>query len=215
MKVSIGSTGLGLSLLILAVGCAGPLKQITHQASELSRSPAFTRESLVSSKVGILTATGVENYRLVIGDPLAMALKETEPNIQLSNMDETLTLINQAHLSREYTEMLRDYKVSGILQKEMLNRIHQVVNARYLILPTLLEYRRDTSTRISILGIRFVETRSSTLRVFAQIWNAETGDIVWEGSSQATVAGEDIREKPIPFEEVALLAWSELFKKLP
>lgn len=200
---------------MIAVGCAGPLKQFTYQASELSRSADFTRQNLLFTRVGILTATGVENYRLVIGDSLAKALKELEPQVALIDPDQTLSIINRADLSENYTQMLRDYQTSGILRKGILNQVGRALGVRYLILPNLLEYRRDTSTRISVLGVRFVQTRSSTLRVFAQIWDGETGDIVWEGSAEVTLAGEDIREKPIPFEEVALLAWKELIKKLP
>jgi len=200
---------------ISIAGCAGPLKQFTYQASELSRSADFTRQNLLSTKMGILSATGVENYRLIIGDSLAKALKELDPKVALVDPNQAVNLINRADLAQDYTLMLREYETSGILRKGILKRVSQALGVRYLILPNLLEYRRDTSTRISVLGVRFVQTRSSTLRVLAQIWDAETGGIVWEGSAEVTLAGEDIREKPIPFEEVALLAWKELIKKLP
>ena len=200
---------------ISIAGCAGPLSQFTYQASELSRAADFTRQNLLSTKVGILTATGVENYRLVIGDSLAKALKELEPQIAIVDPDQALSLINRADLVEDYTQMLREHQISGILRKGILKRVSRALGVRYLILPNLLEYRRDTSTRISVLGVRFVQTRSSTLRVLAQIWDSEMGSIVWEGTAEVTLAGEDIREKPIPFEEVALRAWKELIKKLP
>jgi hypothetical protein len=206
---------IGLLMGILTAGCAGPLSQFTYQASELSRSEVFSRNDFYSGKTGILTATGVANYRLIIGDSLAKALRELDNGVPIVDPDHAVNLINRAGLAQDYTQMIREYHDSGILEKEMLNRIGQALGVRYLILPTLLEYRRDTSTRISILGVRFVETRSSTLRTLAQIWDAKTGDLVWEGSAEVTLAGEDVREKPIPFEEVALLAWKELVKKLP
>lgn len=214
MTVRLGFWSI-VAISIVTAGCAGPLKQFTYQASELSKSADFARQNLLFARVGILTATGVENYRLVIGDSLAKALQELEPQIAIVDPDQALSLINWADLSEDYTQMLREHQISGILRKGILNRIGRALDVRYLILPNLLEYTRDTSTRVSILGVRFVQTRSSTLRVLAQIWDAEMGSIVWEGTAEVTLAGEDIREKPIPFEEVALLAWKELIKKLP
>jgi hypothetical protein len=111
--------------------------------------------------------------------------------------------------------MVRTYEISGILRKTSQQKIGRALDVRYLIQVSLLQFSQDTATRFSFLGIRFLQTRSSSLRVFAQIWDVSSGAIVWEGSSSATVAGEDVREKPIPFEEVAKRAWEELLKKLP
>jgi hypothetical protein len=207
----IWSVGIGL----LVGGCAGPLKQFTYQASELSRTGEFTRDDLFSEKIGVLTATGVENYRLVIGSSLAAALRELDPNVSLVTSDQTANLINRANLSQDYTRMLKEHKISGILEMQILHRMREVLGVRYLILPHLIEYEQDTSTRISVFGVRFMQTRSSTLRVMAQIWNSQSGEMVWEGSAEVTLAGEDIREKPISFDEVSLSAWRALIKKLP
>ena len=207
----IGIVGIGL----LTGSCAGPLKQFTYQASELSRTGDFTRDDLFSEKIGILTATGVENYRLVIGNSMATALIELDSNLSLVTPDQTANLINRADLSQDYSRMLKEHKTTGILEKKILYRVSRVLGVRYLILPNLLEYKRDSSTRISVLGVRFMRTRSSTLRVMAQIWNSQSGDLVWKGSAEVTLAGEDIREKPISFDEVSLLAWKALFEKLP
>jgi hypothetical protein len=208
----------GFVLLIGLSACAGPLSQFNFTAIELQRSKSFTHQNLEQQKVGILSAVGGDRsyeYRRVLGDSFSKALQQIHPEIPQVSPQETLSLLNRDDLADEYTGMVRDYETSGILRKTGLKKIGQALGVGYLIQLSLLQYTQDTSNRFSILGIRFVQTRSSTLRVFGQIWDAATGEIVWEGSSSATLAGEDVREKPIAFEEVATRAWQELIKQLP
>jgi len=209
-KIAVGLIlGIGLS------ACAGPLTQLNFNAAEIVRSPGFTHRDLEEGKVGILSATGTDGYRRVLGDSFSKALRLTHPEIPQVPPHEAIGMINRANLADDYAMMIWDYETSGILRKETLRRIGEALEIRYFIQLSLLEYSQDTSTRISAFGIRFLETRSSTLRVFAQIWDTSSGSIVWEGSSEVTLAGEDVRAKPITFEEVATRAWAELIKKLP
>jgi hypothetical protein len=208
-------TAAGLILCIGLSACAGPLSQFHFNAFELERTPGFTHQNLEDLKIGILSATGPDGYRRVLGDSFSKALRLTHPEIPQVPPQEATGLLNRDNLADEYTNMLRDYETSGILRKESLKRIGESLGVRYLIQLSLLQYSQENSTRFSVLGIRFLETRSSTLRVFAQIWDTSSGAIVWEGSSEVTLAGEDVREKPIAFEEVATRAWAELIKQLP
>ncbi|MBI3596996.1 MAG: hypothetical protein HY203_07590 [Nitrospirae bacterium] len=206
-----------LTGIILCVGltaCAGPLTQFNFNATELQRVPDFTHQNLVDQKIGILSATGGDGYRRVLADSFSKALSTVRPEIPQLTPQKAIGLLNRANLADEYTNMIRDYETSGVLRKESLSRIGEALGVGYLIQLSLLQYTQDTSTRFSFLGIRFLETRSSTLRVFAQIWDVRSGEIVWEASSEVTLAGEDVREKPIAFEEVATRAWQELIKQL-
>jgi len=75
------------------------------------------------------------------------------------------------------------------------------------------------SGRLSVLGLRILQTRVTALRLTLQLWETRTGEIVWESSGEATLAGEDIRESRIPFDEIARRLWShmldDLFTGLP
>ncbi len=206
------------AVLILCIGlsaCAGPLTQFNFNAAEIVRSPGFTHRDLEEMKIGILSSTGTDGYRRVLGNSFSKALQLTHPEIPQVPPHEAIGLINHANLADDYALMIWDYETSGILRKETLRRVGEALQVRYFIQLSLLQYVQDTSTRFSVLGIRFLETRSSTLRVFAQIWDTQSGNIVWEASSEVTLAGEDVRAKPISFEEVATRAWAELIKQLP
>jgi len=208
----------GVIFCLGLTACAGPLTQFNFTASELQRSPNFTHRELEEGKVAILSAVAVDiyhEYRRVLADSFSKALRQTYPDIPQIPPQETLSLLNRADLAEDYITMVRGYEGSGILRKSSLLKFSRILGVRYMIQVSLLQYTQDTATRFSILGLRLFQTRSSTLRVFAQIWDASTGGIVWEGSSSATIAGENVSEKPIPFEEVATRAWEELIKKLP
>lgn len=209
---------IGIVIFFGLTACSSTLKQFNFTAAQLQRSPDFTRQNMEKDKVAILSAVAVDilhEYRRVLGDSFSKALRETYPDIPQISPQETLSLLNRADLADEYTDMIRNYEISGIFRKSSLTKIGKALEVRYLIQVSLLQYSQNTATRFSFLGIRFLQTRSSTLRVFAQIWDVSSGGIAWEGSSSATLAGEDVREKPIPFEEVATRAWQELLKQLP
>jgi len=214
MRIFIVGIGICLGL----AGCAGPLTQFNFTAAELQRLPTFTHTELEKGRVAILSAVAVDvyhEYRRVLGDSFSKALRQIYPAIPQISPQETLSLLNRAGFADEYIAMVRGYESAGILGKSSLERFSHALGVRYMIQVSLLQYTQDTATRFSILGLRLFQTRSSTLRVFAQIWDASTGGIVWEGSSSATIAGENVSEKPIPFEEVATRAWEELIKKMP
>lgn len=205
----------GIALFTGLVACAGPLSQSSFEAEELQRATHFVHQNLTDLKIGVLPATGANGYRRVLADSFSKALRQIRPEVLQLPPQEVLSTLNRVDLSDEYTNMLKDYETSGILRKASLNRIGKGLGVQYLIHLSLLQYVQNASTRVSVLGIRFIQTRSSTLRVFAQIWDTASGEIVWEGSSSVTLAGEDVREKPIPFEDVATRAWKELIQQLP
>ena len=215
MSASIRKILAGIVLCLELVGCAGPLTQFNFQADELQRVPDFTGQNLKTQKFAIVASTHDDNFKRVLADSFSKALKQTRPDISQIPPQEVLSILNRGGLADEYTGMLRDYGTSSILRKTGLNPIGKALGVSYLIHLSLLQYSQDTSSRINFMGLRLIQTRSSTLRVYAEIWDTATGEIVWGGSSTVTLAEDRVRDKPIPVEEVAARAWTELIKQLP
>jgi hypothetical protein len=201
--------------VLLLIGCAAAMKQQSGTAAELSRSSLFGPQSLAENRVGLLTPSGSLRYREILSDILVAALRDSRPTMPLVPLHQSLSMINQKGLASDYADLLSNYEKTGILHRQTLEKIGTALGARYLFLPTLVDYNENTFTRISIIGVRFVQTRTTTVKTMLQIWDSVSGEIVWQGTAQATMAGEDIREKPILFEDVARLAWDELVEKLP
>jgi hypothetical protein len=97
----------------------------------------------------------------------------------------------------------------------LLKKVGNALNVRYVAQPRLLSFTETTYSRFSFLGLSLISTRETTVKIFLQVWDVSTGNIVWEGSGQATIAVEAMRAKPVTFEEVAETASFSLMKKLP
>jgi TolB-like protein len=130
-----------------------------------------------------------------------------------------LNRINREGLAGEYGGMLADYVRTGILNRPVLEKIGRALGVAYVFQPSLASFGQSVSSRFSFFGLRLLQTRVTTLRLTLQLWDARSGEIVWESSGEATLAGEDIREFRIPFDEIARRLWShmldDLFMGLP
>jgi len=198
-------------------GCSGPLKQSSISSDEFYRSLHF--EDLRRGTVGFLTTVvsrgnGQGEYRSIVSDIVEKNFKEGRPDIEIVSSRDCLNLINEAGLTKEYAGMLENYEITGILDKHVLGKIGDILDVKYIAQPRLLSYIERTSTRLSAFGLSLVSTRETTVKVSLQLWDTDTGKIVWEGSGQATIAVEALRAKPVSFEEVVEAASRELMKRL-
>jgi hypothetical protein len=111
--------------------------------------------------------------------------------------------------------MYRDYLQTGILDGGVLKSIGAAGGARYLVQLNLADFQSQSRGRFSILGLRFLETKIANLRVFMQIWDSETGRIVWEGGGELNYTYETVAERPVYFLQVAREAAGRLYADLP
>ena len=88
------------------------------------------------------------------------------------------------------------------------------LQAAYVFQPSLASFSQSMSGRFSFFGLRLLQTRVTMLRLSLQLWDTRTGDIVWEASGEATLAGEDVREFRIPFDEIARRLWTHMLDDL-
>lgn len=204
---------------LVVSGCAGPLKQWGSEVSLNSQASDFDPSQLRKQKVGILHAVvgfGLEGYSLQVSRSLAKAIEADLPYLQLIPPHESISLINSKKgLARLYTDMIIAYGQSGILDLQTLEQIGGALGAKYVLLPGMATFQQMISGRFSIFGFRLLQTRVSILRLTVQMWDAHTGRIAWESSGEATLAGEDVREYRIPFEEIAAHLWRQLLTTLP
>jgi acyl-CoA thioesterase FadM len=68
---------------------------------------------------------------------------------------------------------------------------------------------------LAILGLRIIETKAASVRLFFQIWDTRDGTVTWEATQELHVAYDTITEKPLTFQEVVGRAARELVSKLP
>ncbi len=178
----------------------------------------LTEDALASGGIGFLTPaapTGLEADKQGLALGFAETLRDTRPDVRVVPLPDILSAVNRNDLSDAYKQIYRDYLETGILERSMLQRIGQASGVRYLAQLNLAQFAQESRGRFSIIGLRIVETRRANLRVFLQVWDAETGEVAWEGSEELVLSHDTSREQPVTFTEMVGTAAENLYRKLP
>lgn len=205
------------SSVLLSVACVGPLQQWGEEITFHPEAASFAISALQEEQIAVLSAVvgfGLEGYAHQASRSLVSALQLRQPPIKSLTVRDTLNRLNQEGLSGEYAIMVSDYVKTGILSRAGLEKIGRALDAAYVFQPSLASFSQSMSGRFSFLGLRVLQTRITTLRLTLQLWDTRTGNIVWESSGEATLAGEDVREFRIPFNQIACQLWSHMLDKL-
>jgi len=206
-----------LLLMLVVVSCARPFLQRNFSVYQVSAASGFNKKMLQQYRGAFIIATvptGQEQYKNLMVTTLAKAFEEVG-GYNLISYRETMSLININGLTDAFTKMLQEHEISGILDREILSRIGEVLKVRYILQPELVNFTRESVTRLSVLGLRLIQTERGMIQAYLRVWDVETGEIVWEGSGIATLAGEQVLARPILFEQTANLLWKELISRLP
>ncbi len=206
-----------VSLLVL-VALAGCVVSRQSHSTTQSQSIDLQPGVLASSGIAFITPnsfTGQEEDIQALALAFTEALREQRPTMRVMSLPETLSSINRAGLARDYRQMFEDYQLTGILERDTLRKVGEVIGVRYLAQLKLGAFRQESSDRWKAAGLRLVETKTTSLRLYLQIWDADHGTIAWEGGQELTTAHDSIREKSIPFNTAVRQSAVELIARLP
>jgi hypothetical protein len=78
-----------------------------------------------------------------------------------------------------------------------------------------LNINRWSQGRLSVFGVKFLNTQIVSGQLGMEIWNARSGEKVFSASSDVTLANEKIKEEPIAMEQAFESAWMGIMKELP
>lgn len=206
-----------ISLILVAVtsGCSvGSQMDFETEHTVINLGP----DDLKKDGVGFLTpsaATGQEADKQALAMSFSLKLQEMRPDTKVLPLPTVLTAVNAADLDVEYKQMYRDYLETGILEGSILKSISDVAGVRYLTQLSLASFKQNSSGRFSFLGLRLSHTEIATIRVFAQIWDAQNAEIAWEGFTELSYAYDTSSEKPVTFASISGFAAEKLFCCLP
>ena len=204
---------------LLLQGCSTGIRQYGDEISLVYKSTAFGQWNVEGATVGVLSATvsfGKEGYILPVSSSLSNVLAEDGHKIKVIPVEATLSGINRKGLAGQHAAMMKEYQLTGILDRKVLQKIGKAVSARYVILPSMAMFDQEKNGRMSVpfIGMRLFQTRVSYLRLSAQMWDTTTGDMVCGASGEGTLAIEDVREKRLPFEEIAAKLWKRILQRM-
>ena len=201
-----------LFVMSFSVGCSHIHPTAKHQVLSLESKDlnAYGLAFITPS-----TVTGQEEEMQAVAFTFAEVLKRKRPEIECITLPETLSAVNTAGMAEDYKRMYEDYRSTGLFKKDILKRVGEVTNTRYLAQLKLAGFKQFSNRRLGILGLRLIETRTATIRLFFQIWDSKDGSIVWEGVSELTYAVDTMSEKPITLRLVLQSAAEDLIDYLP
>jgi hypothetical protein len=79
--------------------------------------------------------------------------------------------------------------------------------------PGLADFNQVLLDKFEFAGLKIVRTRLSTLRLWLQLWDAQTGHLLWESTGKVTVAAPVVtQESTVALDEIAQTLWSQMIK---
>jgi hypothetical protein len=178
----------------------------------------FRSVDIKTSGVAIITpssVTGQEEDKQALALAFTRVLQDLRSDLTIVPLPETLSAINRAGLTSEYRKMFEDYRLTGIFERETLQKVAKVTGARFLAQLKLGGFRQESKGRWGFLGIRMLETKTSTIRLFLQIWDSHDGSVVWEGSQESTISYESLAEEYISLRSVVEESARDLVGHIP
>jgi hypothetical protein len=214
-----GMVAIGLALLLSA--CANNQLQTKTQQSIPTTQVLLIdlrTKDLRSGGVALITPssiTGQEEDKQALALAFTEVLLKLRPDLNVIALPQTLSAVNRQGLTREYRQMFEDYRLTGIFDRETLLKVATVTKVRYLAQLKLGAFRQESKSRLGLLGLRVLETKTSTIRLFLQIWDSQDGSVAWEGAQESTVSHESLAEEYVSMKSIVQESARDLVANLP
>jgi hypothetical protein len=205
---------------VLGFGVSLSACSTTRQLHSTTQTLSISLEPKVLHTSGIAfitpsSVTGQEEDKQALALAFTEALKKARPELRVVPLPATLSAINRANLAGEYRQMFEDYRLTGIFSRDTLLKVSRVAGVRYLAQLKLGGFRQESKNRWGTLGIRMLETKTTSLRLYLQIWDGEDGSVAWEGAQELASSHETLKEDAISFKTAVEQSAAELLASLP
>lgn len=201
-----------LASLLLFSGCVS-----VHTTQEF-RNFTLTLDDLQQHGIAFITPssiTGQEEDRQALALTFAEVLREKRPEMRVVTLPETLGALNRADMLAAYKEMYDDYADTGIFSRPVLKQISDLTGAGYLAQLKLSGFAQESSQRFGVFGLRLLETKRATLRIFLQIWDGREGRIAWEGYEEIFMSSETATERGVMFYDITRTIAERMIGHIP
>lgn len=217
MKRSHLFVSLALAVSVFA-GCTGPLYHWEAHTRSTPRPPSFDPAVALTGNpvavLGTVTPAALRGFSQEATSALDRALAKTSPPIAALPGHQSLSRLNSKGLATEYTQMMADYERSGILDRPRLQSVGSALDVKYVFLPGLADFSKTLSDRLDLVGWKVVRSRASSLRLSLQLWEIETGEIIWQSAGEATLTSELVGEVPVPMVDALRTLWAGMLQDL-
>ena len=210
VKSPVYASGFLMSLLLLVVsaGCSSSAYSWHVRTNSTSPAPAANKETLAQDPVAVLGAfsPALGGTELGVGAMLTQVLKKLVPQAKLIETRDVFTRISTKGATEDYIRLRADAGRGYVLSREPLQKVGAAIGARYVFQPYVVAFTQSLTNRWSFMDVRLMQTRSSILRLSVQLWDAETGELLWASVAEAQVESEGVGQEPVYFEDAVRIA---------
>ncbi|MBA5867494.1 MAG: hypothetical protein GDA67_12455 [Nitrospira sp. CR1.3] len=204
-----------LLILICLAGCPGSVYLWEVRTESTKKHDEFSIAVLKQQPVGILealTSPGLHGNEVGLALSLKRVIERVAPHMRLVSPIEAASRINRQGLAAEYTRMRMDYEQSNILARDSLQKIGAALGVRYVLQPRLAAFTQTLYDRwkVPALEINVVRIRSSIIRLALQVWDTETGDLLWASTAEGSFQEEALSEDPVYLREAGRITWGSI-----
>jgi hypothetical protein len=204
MTRRIGRTALAFTAALLAGAC-NPVYLSDTYTTATPRPASFDMSVLARQPVatlGLVAPANLQGFSPTLSLALATALAEVSPPIRGISTFESVNRLTDQGLAAEYADLLSGFVRTGILERQRLRRIGSGLGARSVMLPGLAQLDETVIDKFEAAGLKLLRNRVTTLRLWLQLWDAQSGHIVWESAGEVTVSTVLLSPKQtVPLEE--------------
>jgi len=211
---------LGLALLTLfTTGCAGTNYGWTVRTTSTTLSPSVEPAKVMQGTFAVLTPLSVASLRgneAGMGQYLGDVISEVAPNLRIVDERQAISRINQQGLAEEYARMRSDLELTHILDRDVLQKIGAALDVNYVFQPRLAYFSQEMLDRweIPAINVKLARTRSSTMRLSLQLWDSESGELLWSSTAESNFQSEAVNLDPVFIEDAARVTFGSMLSDL-
>jgi hypothetical protein len=200
---------------MLVAACAPLHVSQTHtrptSALEPPRMTELAREPVAT--FGLLAPSSLQGFSPLLSYAFVSALAKVTPPIRVASAHDTVNLLNEQGLAGEYAELMAGFARSSILDRDRLRRIGSALGAHYVFLPGVAELDHNLVDKFEFAGVKVVRSQVTRLRLWLQLWDAQSGRILWESIGEATVANPILSTvQATPLDAIAQSLWRRMIQ---
>jgi len=200
---------------IAFTGCTGITQRYSNAETRIN---TLRKGDLEAGGLAFLTpstVTGQEEDRQTLALLFTEALSRARPDLPLVPLPVVLSAVNRAKLIDDYQQMYANYRLTGVFDSDILERVARATGARYLAQLKLARFEQGAKGRFGMFGLNVTQTQFASMRLFLQIWDSADGSVAWEGIDELSYSFETTRESEVTLRLAAQEAAKVLGARLP
>lgn len=124
--------------------------------------------------------------------PFTLLSSETKPELTAIRFDEVINTCVATGEADTLRSMMSSLRQSGIPDREATQRLGTTLGVQYLLTPKLVSIKVDNAGRFTFTGLTFIRTGWISIEASLQLWDAPTGELVWQSTGEGSLTAENV-----------------------